>query len=97
MKGFFRIYITKGDKVVFSGKTDKQNFLKLWFKNLETNITNHPDWSAEEINSAYDMLWNNFTVLSDYVDSYGHIWKDTNLSKSAKLQYLCNQLQLLKK
>lgn len=97
MIGFFKIYISKGDKVIANGKINKSDFLKFWFKNLSSNITNHPEWSAEDFNSAYNTLWSNYTVLSDYVDSYGHIWKDTNLSESAKLQYLCNQLQLLKR
>ena len=79
--GFFTVTIKKDDKVIFhKSKLSKDEYLSLYLKNIESNITNHPEFTVEDIIEGYNKLWSKFTIISSYTDSYGHKWKNTPLS-----------------
>ena len=78
--GFFRVVIKNGDKVIFSkSRLSKDEYLTLYLKNIESNITNHPEYTIEDIIEGYKNLWSKFTIISIYTDSYGYKWKNTPL------------------
>lgn len=87
--GYFLVLIKKDDKNIFyNTRLSKDKYLELWFKGLKENIEKHLDWSVEDFVSKYNNIWSNFTVLSDYVDSYGHKWRQTPLSDNYKKEYV---------
>ncbi len=93
--GFFKLTIKKGDTIIFNNnKLDKLSFYKIYFKDLETNIKNHQDWKAEDFLNAYKNLWSKFTILSRYVDSYGHLWNNTMPPDKWLIQYLNESINL---
>lgn len=78
--GFFTVTIKKDDKVVFhKARIFKDEYLNLYLKNLESNITKHPEFTVEDIIKGYNNLWSKFTIISSYTDSYGYKWKNTPL------------------
>ena len=63
--GFFRVVIKNGDKVIFSkSRLSKDEYLTLYLKNIESNITNHPEYTIEDIIEGYKNLWSKFTIIS---------------------------------
>lgn len=97
--GYFQVLIkdTSGNIKFYNKKLLKKDYLKLYFKNIDDNLKNHPDWTKEEIISKYKNIWSSFQILSDYVDSYGHKWKNTHLSDKACLEFITNKLNEINK
>ena len=79
--GFFIVTIKNSDgKVIFHKcKVSNEEYLDLYLKNLENNITNHPEFTIEDIINGYIKLWSKFIIISNYIDSYGHRWNNTPL------------------
>lgn len=78
--GFFSVAIKNGDKVIFSkSHLSKDEYLNLYLKNIESNITKHPEYTIDDIIEGYKNLWSKFTIISNYTDSYGYKWKNTPL------------------
>lgn len=91
--GIFKIKISKEDKVIFN-KTNmsKQDVLALYFKNLDENIKNHPEYNdAGQLCELYDKLWSNYNIISIYIDSWGHKF-NCFLSNEAKYNYINSKL-----
>lgn len=79
--GYFTVVIQKDDKVIFSKrKLTKDEYLSLYLKNIEANITNHPEYTIDDIIKGYKNLWGKYIIKSVYTDSYGHKWNNTPLS-----------------
>lgn len=97
--GFFTVVIKKGDTIIFSTKhISKIDLTKVYLKNLEANITKHPEYTSKDILNAYKQLWSKYTILSTYTDSYGHRWtKGSFLADSWLLKYIDNVLESIKK
>lgn len=78
--GFFGVLIKNGDKIIFSkSRVSKDEYLTLYLRNIESNITKHPEYTIEDIIEGYKNLWSKFTIISNYTDSYGYKWKNTPL------------------
>ena len=93
--GYFQVLIKKDDKVIKTyKKLSKLEFLRLYFNSIDSNIEKHPEYKAEDFIKSYTLIWNNYQIFSDYIDSYGHRWHNSGLSDKAKIEFI-NNIQLL--
>lgn len=92
--GYFSVVIKKDDTVIFSNrKISKVDLTKVYFKNLENNIKNHPEYTAKDIVNIYKKLWSKYKIHSVYTDSYGHKWtKNSFLADSWLVSYVTDKL-----
>ena len=70
--GFFRVVIKNGDKVIFSkSRLSKDEYLTLYLKNIESNITNHPEYTIEDIIDVIKLIieLNDVCILTYVVTS----------------------------
>lgn len=91
--GYFQVLIKKDDKVIKTyKKLYKLEFLRLYFNSIDSNIEKHPEYKAEDFIKSYTLIWNNYQIFSDYIDSYGHRWHNSGLSDKAKIEFINNKL-----
>ena len=91
--GYFQVLIKKNDKVIKTyKKLSKLEFLRLYFNSIDSNIEKHPEYKAEDFIKSYTLIWNNYQIISDYIDSYGHRWHNSGLSDKAKIEFIKNKL-----
>lgn len=88
--GVFNVTAEKdGTLVLKRTGLNKENALLLYFNNIEDNIKN-TTYTAEEIYEKYKEKWNKIKFKSEYIDTYGHKWKNTFVSDKKILEYLNN-------
>ena len=86
--GFFNIKVIKDGKVIFNKFNLKElDVLVFYFKDIENNIKNTV-YSSEELYDKYKNKWDKLKLISTYIDSWGHTWKNCFLSKKVMLNYL---------
>lgn len=87
--GYFSLLIIKDGKRIFEKhKLSKEDFYKIYFRNLEDNIKKHPDYTVDVLLDSYKALWSKFEIHSKYTDSYSHLWNNTMPSDNMMKTYL---------
>ena len=89
------IFLVISGYLITSGifyKLSKLEFLRLYFNSIDSNIEKHPEYKAEDFIKSYTLIWNNYQIFSDYIDSYGHRWHNSGLSDKAKIEFINNKL-----
>lgn len=96
--GYFQVLVKKDGKIVKTfKKLSKQEFLKFYFNNIDTNVEKHPEFKAEDFIKSYTLIWSKFELLSDYIDSYGHRWHNSGLSDKTKIEFINNKINEINK
>ena len=87
--GYFSLLIIKdGTRIFEKHKLNKEDFYKIYFRNLKENIEKHPDYTVDKLLESYKTLWSKFEIHSKYIDSYGHLWDNTMPSDNMMKNYL---------